>query len=90
MQAIMIEFHKEMQPIAGYPVIRIEDYSFGLNNLPKSDVLKFIFDSSDATGSIVKRPSGTEPKLKTYLSVMTKSKSDAERIEKEITTILEI
>lgn len=84
MQAIMIEFHKELPYIAGYPVIRTEDYSVGLNDLPKSDVLKFFFDNSDATGSIVIRPSGTEPKLKTYLSVMTKNKSDAEKIENRI------
>ena len=89
MRSIMTEFHKELFSIAGYPVIRIEDYSVGLNDLPKSDVLKFFFDSSDATGSIVIRPSGTEPKLKTYLSVMTKNKSDAERIEKGITAVLE-
>lgn len=54
----------------------------GLNGLPKSDVLKFILENNC---SVVVRPSGTEPKLKTYISVSAKTKSDAEDIEKKIT-----
>ena len=57
------------------------DYSKGLDGLPKSDVLKYLLDGNC---SVVVRPSGTEPKLKTYISVSAKSKEDAEVVEKKI------
>lgn len=85
MAEIMAEFHKGVSEIAGQKVEKIEDYSIGLNGLPKSDVLKF-FTSS---GSVVIRPSGTEPKLKTYISVTAKDSPHAEIIEKEISAELE-
>lgn len=47
-------------------------------NLPKSDVLKFILEDN---ASVVIRPSGTEPKLKMYLSVSAQSKEEAARLE---------
>ena len=78
----MKKFHKGLDSIGGLKVDRTEDYSKGLNGLPKSDVLKFILENNC---SVVVRPSGTEPKLKTYISVSAKTKSDAEDIEKKIT-----
>ena len=44
--------------------------------------MKFILENNC---SVVVRPSGTEPKLKTYISVSAKTKGDAEAIEKKIT-----
>lgn len=85
MNAIMSDFHKGLESIAGQEVVRTEDYSVGLNGLPKSDVLKYFTE----TGSVVVRPSGTEPKLKTYISVTAENRETAEAIEKEITTALE-
>ena len=85
MADIMSEFHKGLDEIAGMKILQTEDYSLGLNGLPKSDVLKF-FTSS---GSVVIRPSGTEPKLKTYISVTASDKEAAEKIEKEISKELE-
>lgn len=82
MQEIMKEFHKGLDRIGGLKVERTEDYSKGLNGLPKSDVLKYILENNC---SVVVRPSGTEPKLKTYISVSAKTKDDAEEIEKKIT-----
>lgn len=82
MQEIMKEFHKGLDSIGGLKVERTEDYSKGLNGLPKSDVLKYLMEGNC---SVVVRPSGTEPKLKTYISVSAKTKSDAEAIEKKIT-----
>lgn len=81
MNSIMSEFHKGLDSIAGASVKRTEDYSVGLNGLPKSDVLKFYYEAEDKSGSIVIRPSGTEPKLKAYISVMADNKVTAQTME---------
>ena len=80
MQSIMIEFHKGLKTIGGQNVIRTEDYSVGLNGLPKSDVLKYYTEH----GSVVVRPSGTEPKLKAYISVLAENRCKAEQNERLI------
>lgn len=85
MAEIMNGFHEGLDEIAGQKVERTEDYSVGLNGLPKSDVLKYF----TATGSVVVRPSGTEPKLKTYISVTAENRTAAEKVEKEISVELE-
>ena len=78
MQDIMAEFHKGLDTIGGKKVIECQDYSKGLNGLPKSDVLKFMLEGNC---SVVVRPSGTEPKLKTYISVSAVDKATAEKEE---------
>lgn len=70
--------------IAGYEVRQLLDYSVGIDGLPKSDVLKFLFDF----GSVVVRPSGTEPKLKAYVSVTGDGEEQAKEIEQEIAKAL--
>ena len=80
MQAIMAEFHKGLDYIAGEKVEKTEDFSIGLYGLPKSDVLKYYTNN----GSVVVRPSGTEPKLKTYISVTADDMKTAIEIEKAI------
>ena len=55
------------------PVTRMDDYLPGLDGLPPSDVLSYKND--DGCKAII-RPSGTEPKVKVYLSVR---QDDAER-----------
>ena len=71
MGEIMQNFRKGFDEIAGMKVIRIEDYLEGLNGLPKSDVIKYFYEDETVQGSVVIRPSGTEPKLKAYISVIT-------------------
>ena len=63
----------------------MEDYSLGLNGLPKSDVLKFYTENA----SVVIRPSGTEPKLKAYISVTAENEEAARSIEEKISGELE-
>lgn len=81
MQKIMEDFRSSKEEFGGKKVIRCLDYSMGLSNLPKSDVLKFLLEDNC---SMVVRPSGTEPKLKIYISVSATSAKVAEHIESMI------
>lgn len=54
----------------------IIDYSVGIDDLPKENVLKYIF--TDGSWMAV-RPSGTEPKIKVYYSVVDKNKEKAKQ-----------
>lgn len=63
-QNIMNSFRtSDIASIADIKVSEIRDYKKGINDLPKSDVLKFILDDGSW---IAVRPSGTEPKIKFY------------------------
>ncbi len=66
MQGIMEVFRRDVKEIGGVEIERVVDYSMGVEGLPKADVLKYITKN----GSITVRPSGTEPKLKIYVSLM--------------------
>ena len=81
MQSIMQAFRGDVKAFGGKKVVKLLDYAQGLDGLPKSDVLKFLLEGN---GSIVVRPSGTEPKLKTYISVSAENKEAAEKVEAEI------
>ena len=65
----------DISSIAGNRVINTKDYSKGIDGLPKSNVLKLFLE--DGT-SIVIRPSGTEPKLKVYISIRSGSLAENE------------
>ncbi|HNR73033.1 MAG TPA: phospho-sugar mutase [Cyclobacteriaceae bacterium] len=71
---------------AGSPVVQIQDYKTGIEKniktgkeslltLPKSDVLQFYTEDGS---KISIRPSGTEPKIKFYISVNAALKSKTE------------
>ena len=81
MQRIMALFRQGIQSFGGLRVEKVLDYSLGLDGLPKSDVLKFLLEGGC---SLVVRPSGTEPKLKLYLSVTAEDAQTAAAIETSI------
>ena len=84
MSEIMETFHNGLSTIGGERVEKTEDYLPGLNGLPASDVLKFFFVGKQCNGSVVIRPSGTEPKLNAYISITAKDESEAREVEKRI------
>lgn len=53
----------------------LEDYSLGIGDLPKENVIRFLFSDGSWASA---RPSGTEPKLKLYFSVRGSDRADAE------------
>lgn len=63
------------------PVISCTDYAGGHDGLPASDVLKYELEGGS---SVVIRPSGTEPKLKAYISVQGADRAAAGEIERRI------
>lgn len=73
MNDIMEFFRNKVNELDGVKIQEIKDYDKGIEGLPKSNVLKLIFANGD---SVVVRPSGTEPKLKIYISLCGKSVSD--------------
>ncbi len=81
MQRIMSKFRERLDNIGPKKVIECLDYSRGIASLPKSDVLKYVLEDNC---SVVVRPSGTEPKLKTYISVSAENKADAIELEHKI------
>lgn len=81
MAARMAFFRRE--PPAAWGGERVErslDYARGLEGLPPGDVLKFF----TASASVVIRPSGTEPKLKAYVTVTAADRAAARELERRI------
>lgn len=81
MKSMRTKAHTE---IAGVKVKEYRDYQKGVDNLPKADVIQIVLE--DDTYLTV-RPSGTEPKIKFYISVVDSDKKVAEeklaKLEKE-------
>ncbi|MCR5207852.1 MAG: phospho-sugar mutase [Eubacterium sp.] len=75
--------------IAGYAVKAVSDYKTSKTvftdgteeviDLPKSNVLAFALDGGN---KVIVRPSGTEPKIKAYITAIGKSREDSAEIEK--------
>lgn len=66
------------EELAGLKVEKVIDYSRDtIPGLPKSNVIRFFLDGGMET---VIRPSGTEPKLKIYLTATGRSKEESQEI----------
>lgn len=63
--------------IGGLALEQMNDYSFGLNGLPKANVLEFCLHGG---AKAIVRPSGTEPKLKLYLFARADEKRRVQNI----------
>jgi len=98
MAEIMEAFRKKLPEMEDIEMIRIEDYEIGKSydlklkktspiTLARSNVLKIIF--SDGSWYVL-RPSGTEPKIKLYLSFHAKTKKEAmQKVHLAKSTILQ-
>lgn len=73
MQDIMNSFRGSLSSIGEFKVLKVKDYSQGIEGLPKSNVLKILLEKDI---SLVVRPSGTEPKLKIYISIKGENEKD--------------
>lgn len=93
--------HSMSDNIAGVKIIKKMDYKTGIEkdvvnitekriDLPKSNVLKFVFEDDSW---FVVRPSGTEPKMKVYLSVAGNGLNDAasrmDEFKKNVMTVID-
>lgn len=78
MQEIMNSFRSGVKDFGGRKVLACQDYLDGIGGLPKSDVLKYQLEDEC---SLVVRPSGTEPKLKLYVSVTAEDAQAAKEME---------
>ena len=86
MQSIMDALRCGMTELSGLAITELEDYKKGIKGLPVSNVLKFFLEN-DAT--LVVRPSGTEPKLKIYISVTAKDEDEAKVLTEKIRSAAE-
>lgn len=86
MQGIMASMRKDMPQIGGIKVDKINDYLDEIDGLPKSDVIKFYLADNC---SVVIRPSGTEPKMKVYISISAADEESARIKEQDIVSFME-
>ena len=83
MAGIMENFRKNPpKDFAGKKVVKIVDYAEPeKTGLPKANVLIYTLDDG---ATIVVRPSGTEPKIKTYFTTLGKDLAEAKREKDEL------
>lgn len=78
--------------IAGISIVKFDDYKTGVSkdiisgteteiSLPKSNVLAFFLEGGS---KVIVRPSGTEPKIKTYFTAKQPTHEEAEKLEAQL------
>lgn len=74
-QSLMVTFREKGTDLTA-GIKEIIDFKDGIRDLPKENVLKYIFN--DGSWMAV-RPSGTEPKIKVYYSIVDPDKKNAKK-----------
>jgi len=74
MRKIMQGLHAGLDRIGELRVTSVKDYTAGIEDLPKADVLKYTLEDGS---TVIIRPSGTEPLLKAYFGIPAPTKSEA-------------
>ena len=75
MRAVMAAIRADLPKEIGLPVVGVTDYLGDVQGFTKSDVLFFNLEEGCA---VAVRPSGTEPKVKTYVMARGESTQEAE------------
>lgn len=70
-----------LQRLGSSTIVLKKDYLNGIDGLPKSNVIKLFLDDKN---SIIFRPSGTEPKIKIYFSIISKDEQSALYIKEKL------
>lgn len=74
-KVIMKKFRGTIMELGGQKIQKVLDYQSGIDGLPASNVLKMYFEDGSW---IAIRPSGTEPKVKIYYSILGSTKEESE------------
>lgn len=83
-QSLMVEFRDKGTSLMA-DIKEIIDYKNGIADLPKENVLKYILNDGSW---IAVRPSGTEPKIKVYYSIVDKDKENAKQRLEDIRALM--
>lgn len=86
MENIMEHLRKGVLSLKTVAIKEVLDYKTGIGNLPKSNVIKMILENGS---TLVVRPSGTEPKLKIYTSILGSNQDSVEQMDEEIVRSIE-